>query len=96
MVGITPAEAGAASGLFNMMRNLGGTIGTAAIETGILDDQFMRRVLMDDLIAITGRHFECLEHRLMGGIQELGDLGRTAALDHVESKKRHVNSPEDL
>jgi DHA2 family multidrug resistance protein len=33
MVGITPAEAGAASGLFNMMRNLGGAIGTAAIET---------------------------------------------------------------
>ena len=33
MVGITAAEAGAASGLFNMMRNLGGAIGTAAIET---------------------------------------------------------------
>src|SRR3984885_5634205 len=33
MVGITPDEAGAASGLFNMMRNLGGAIGTAAIET---------------------------------------------------------------
>jgi MFS transporter, DHA2 family, multidrug resistance protein len=33
MVGITKAEAGAASGLFNMMRNLGGAIGTAAIET---------------------------------------------------------------
>jgi DHA2 family multidrug resistance protein len=33
MVGITPADAGAASGLFNMMRNLGGAIGTAAIET---------------------------------------------------------------
>ena len=33
MVGIMPAEAGAASGLFNMMRNLGGAIGTAAIET---------------------------------------------------------------
>jgi MFS transporter, DHA2 family, multidrug resistance protein len=33
MVGIAPAEAGAASGLFNMMRNLGGAIGTAAIET---------------------------------------------------------------
>ena len=33
MVGITPKEAGAASGLFNMMRNLGGAIGTAAIET---------------------------------------------------------------
>jgi DHA2 family multidrug resistance protein len=33
MVGITAAEAGAASGLFNMTRNLGGAIGTAAIET---------------------------------------------------------------
>jgi DHA2 family multidrug resistance protein len=33
MVGITATEAGAASGLFNMMRNLGGAIGTAAVET---------------------------------------------------------------
>ena len=33
MIGITPDEAGAASGLFNMLRNLGGAIGTAAVET---------------------------------------------------------------
>ena len=33
MLGISREEAGAASGLFNMMRNLGGAIGTAAIET---------------------------------------------------------------
>jgi MFS transporter, DHA2 family, multidrug resistance protein len=33
MVGIGRADAGAASGIFNMMRNLGGAIGTAAIET---------------------------------------------------------------
>jgi DHA2 family multidrug resistance protein len=33
MVGISPEQAGAASGLFNMLRNLGGAIGTAAIET---------------------------------------------------------------
>jgi DHA2 family multidrug resistance protein len=33
MLGVLPAEAGQASGLFNMMRNLGGAIGTAAIET---------------------------------------------------------------
>jgi hypothetical protein len=33
MVGIAPNEAVAASGLFNMMRNLGGAIGTAAVET---------------------------------------------------------------
>ncbi|MGA8402082.1 MAG: DHA2 family efflux MFS transporter permease subunit [Stellaceae bacterium] len=33
LVGIAQSEAGTASGLFNMMRNLGGAIGTAAIET---------------------------------------------------------------
>jgi MFS transporter, DHA2 family, multidrug resistance protein len=33
MSGITPQDAGAASGLFNMVRNLGGAIGTAAVET---------------------------------------------------------------
>jgi DHA2 family multidrug resistance protein len=33
MVGISSAEAGGASGLFNMLRNLGGAIGTAALET---------------------------------------------------------------
>ncbi len=33
MVGISPTEAGGASGLFNMLRNLGGAIGTAALET---------------------------------------------------------------
>jgi DHA2 family multidrug resistance protein len=33
MIGITPTEAGAASGLFNMLRNLGGAIGTALVET---------------------------------------------------------------
>jgi DHA2 family multidrug resistance protein len=33
MLGITPQEAAGASGVFNMMRNLGGAIGTAAIET---------------------------------------------------------------
>ena len=31
MSGIAPAQAGAASGLFNMMRNLGGAIGTVAV-----------------------------------------------------------------
>jgi DHA2 family multidrug resistance protein len=33
MLGITPQEAAGASGLFNMMRNLGGAIGTAAVGT---------------------------------------------------------------
>jgi MFS transporter, DHA2 family, multidrug resistance protein len=35
IVGIAPKEAGTASGLFNMTRNLGGAIGTAVVETFI-------------------------------------------------------------
>jgi len=33
LVGIAQSEAGTGSGLVNMMRNLGGAIGTAAVET---------------------------------------------------------------
>jgi MFS transporter, DHA2 family, multidrug resistance protein len=33
MIGVAKSEAGAASGVFNMMSNLGGAIGTAALET---------------------------------------------------------------
>src|ERR1700689_2050963 len=50
MVGITPAEAGAASGLFNMMRNLGGAIGTAAIETFFTHrEQFHSAIITPDV-----------------------------------------------
>jgi DHA2 family multidrug resistance protein len=50
MVGITPAEAGAASGLFNMTRNLGGAIGTAAIETFFSKrEQFHSAIISPDV-----------------------------------------------
>jgi DHA2 family multidrug resistance protein len=50
MVGIAPAEAGAASGLFNMMRNLGGAIGTAAIETfATKREQFHSAIITPDV-----------------------------------------------
>src|SRR6202035_1674523 len=50
MVGIAPAEAGAASGLFNMMRNLGGAIGTAAIETFFTKrEQFHSAIITPDV-----------------------------------------------
>ncbi len=47
MLGIASSEAGAASGLFNMTRNLGGAIGTAAIETFFTHrEQFHSAVIM--------------------------------------------------
>jgi DHA2 family multidrug resistance protein len=50
MVGIAPEEAGAASGLFNMMRNLGGAIGTAAVETFFTKrEQFHSAIITPDV-----------------------------------------------
>jgi MFS transporter, DHA2 family, multidrug resistance protein len=50
MLGITPQEAGGASGLFNMMRNLGGAIGTAAIETFFTKrEQFHSAIITPDV-----------------------------------------------
>jgi DHA2 family multidrug resistance protein len=50
MVGIAPGDTGAASGLFNMMRNLGGAIGTAAIETFFTKrEQFHSAIITPDV-----------------------------------------------
>lgn len=53
MVGISTAEAGAASGLFNMLRNLGGAIGTATLETFFTKrEQFHSFVINADVSAL--------------------------------------------
>jgi MFS transporter, DHA2 family, multidrug resistance protein len=50
MLGIAPQEAGGASGLFNMTRNLGGAIGTAAIETFFTKrEQFHSAIITPDV-----------------------------------------------
>jgi MFS transporter, DHA2 family, multidrug resistance protein len=50
MIGITSQEAGGASGLFNMMRNLGGAIGTAVIETFFTKrEQFHSAIITPDV-----------------------------------------------
>jgi DHA2 family multidrug resistance protein len=50
ILGIAPHEAGGASGLFNMMRNLGGAIGTAAIETFFTKrEQFHSAIITPDV-----------------------------------------------
>jgi MFS transporter, DHA2 family, multidrug resistance protein len=50
MLGIASQEAGGASGLFNMTRNLGGAIGTAAIETFFTKrEQFHSAIITPDV-----------------------------------------------
>jgi DHA2 family multidrug resistance protein len=53
MVGISSAEAGSASGLFNMLRNLGGAIGTSALETFFTKrEQFHSFIINADVSAL--------------------------------------------
>jgi DHA2 family multidrug resistance protein len=53
MLGITPQEAGAASGLFNMMRNLGGAIGTAAVETVFTKREQFHSAIINEHVSLT-------------------------------------------
>jgi DHA2 family multidrug resistance protein len=52
MIGIAPNEAGAASGLFNMMRNLGGAIGTAALETFFTKREQFHSFIIDGHVSL--------------------------------------------
>jgi DHA2 family multidrug resistance protein len=52
MFGIAHHEAGAASGLFNMMRNLGGAIGTAAIETFFTKREQFHSFIISDHVSL--------------------------------------------
>lgn len=80
MVGISPAETGAASGLFNMMRNLGGAIGTALVET-----YFTKREQFHSFII--GEHVSALQpstQSRLAGLQQhfvaSGDTNTAGAL----------------
>ena len=64
MVGIAKSEAGAASGAFNMMRNLGGAIGTAALQTF-----FTKREQFHSFII--GQHVSLLEPATRDRLAEL-------------------------
>jgi DHA2 family multidrug resistance protein len=52
MVGMAKADAGAASGLFNMMRNLGGAIGTAALETFFTKREQFHSYIIDGHVSL--------------------------------------------
>jgi DHA2 family multidrug resistance protein len=52
MVGITPDEAGAASGLFNMLRNLGGAIGVAMTETFVTKREQYHSFIVNSHVSI--------------------------------------------
>ena len=64
MVEIARSEAGAASGMFNMMRNLGGAIGTAALQTFFTKREQFHSVII-------GAHVSLLEPATRNRLAEL-------------------------
>jgi len=69
MVGVAPDEAGSASALFNMLRNLGGAIGTAALETFFTQREqfhsFIINAQVSGLQPATQERLSTLQHHFM-------------------------------
>ncbi|HEV2264798.1 MAG TPA: MDR family MFS transporter [Stellaceae bacterium] len=90
MVGIARAEAGAASGIFNMTRNLGGAIGTAAVETFITKREQFHSYIIDRHVsllqpAVRDRLAELQRYFMLRGVPDPADALHRAviAVGHV-------------
>jgi DHA2 family multidrug resistance protein len=83
MVGITGEEAGDASGLFNMMRNLGGAVGTAAVETYFTKREQYHSFIINAHVSAydpaTQTRLATLQHYFLGN----GSAGPAAAMSRA-------------
>ena len=72
LTGFEGAELRAASGLFNLMRNLGGAIGIAVVNTWLADTTRIQVARMGEALGETGRHapdvLAAMAGRLSGGL----------------------------
>lgn len=80
MIGILPAEAGAASGLFNMLRNLGGAIGTAAIETFFTKREQYHSFVINSQVSLLQPATQERLHSLQQSFMARGVTDPTAAM----------------
>ena len=85
MVGIQPNEAGAASGLFNMLRNLGGAVGTAAIETFVTKREQYHSFIINAHVSLlqpsTVKRLSSLQQYFMSrGVPDPGDAMHRAVI----------------
>jgi DHA2 family multidrug resistance protein len=91
MVGISPAQAGSASSLFNMMRNLGGSIGIAVLSTTIARrEQFHFSMLAEAMTVNAARTQERLAMLAAGFQTHVTDtaLAKAQALAQLAAQVR--------
>ena len=97
MLGISREEAGAASGLFNMMRNLGGAIGTAAIETFFTKREQYHSFIINQHVSLVepatrNRLAELQQYFMAHGVPRPG--GGAASGDH-RGRRQHPRRGDD-
>jgi DHA2 family multidrug resistance protein len=86
MVGVTKEEAGDASGPFNMMRNLGGAIGTAAVETYFTKREQYHSFIINAHVSV----FEPATQTRLAALQHYFLLNRSA--DPAAAMARAINA----
>jgi MFS transporter, DHA2 family, multidrug resistance protein len=100
--GIEPENAGSASGLFNMMRNLGGAVGIAVLQTFLTKrEQFHSNVLMQSVSSFeqaTRIRIEQLTQYFMNhGVIDRNDAMHRAyvAIGHIVQKQAFIQAFSD-
>ncbi|WP_316205205.1 MDR family MFS transporter [Bradyrhizobium sp. SZCCHNS3004] len=100
--GIEPENAGSASGLFNMMRNLGGAVGIAVLQTVLTKrEQYHSNVLMQSVTvfepATRTRLDQLTQYFVNHGIADRTDASRRAfvAIGHIVQKQAFIQAFSD-
>ncbi len=93
--GITPSEAGAASGLSNMMRNLGGAVGTATLATVLTKrEQFSSNIIGQSVTLsrdIVRQRLDTMTSYFMAhGVSDRAEAARQAVVTLGQAVKRQA------
>src|SRR6185369_10112684 len=95
--GIEPENAGSASGLFNMMRNLGGAVGIALLQTVLTKrEQYHSNVLMQPVSlfeqATRTRLEQLTQYFINHGVLDRADAAHRAyvAIGHIVQKQAYI------
>ena len=95
--GIEPENAGSASGLFNMMRNLGGAVGIAMLQTFLTKrEQYHSNVLMQSVSlleqATRSRIEDLAQYFVSHGVIDRTDAAQRAvvAIGHIVQKQAFI------
>ncbi|WP_027552002.1 MDR family MFS transporter [Bradyrhizobium sp. Cp5.3] len=95
--GIEPENAGSASGLFNMMRNLGGAVGIALLQTVLTKrEQYHSNVLMQSVSvfeqATRTRLEQLTQYFVNHGVLDRADAAHRAyvAIGHIVQKQAYI------